>query len=73
MKHKPTKKPFKTHAPFGVNTIRFNSIGFHPDLDKDGALNKNKCKLGPGQYDPEVVECLHKKYCIGGSRFSIAL
>lgn len=71
MKETAPKKHFKTYAPFGMNTKRFCPIGFHPDLDKDGTLNKNKCTLGPGQYNPERFECLHKKYCFGGSRFSI--
>lgn len=71
MRKKTIKKPFKTTAPFGVSTKRFCPIGFHPDLDKDGTLNKNKCTLGPGQYNPERFECLHKKYCFGGSRFTL--
>lgn len=58
----------ETKAPFGVTSTRFTSIGFHPDLDTDGSLCKNKSTLGPGQYDPEKFECSYKKHCIGGSR-----
>lgn len=61
-------KPFRTNAPFGLNSRRFSAIGFHPDLDSGGNMSKNKSALGPGQYNPENFECAYKKKCTGGSR-----
>lgn len=52
--------PFKTKYPFGVQTKRFATIGFHPGLDPDGYMNAHKKKLGPGQYDPKYCLCLQK-------------
>ncbi|XP_050311202.1 lymphocyte expansion molecule isoform X2 [Anthonomus grandis grandis] len=50
-------KPFKTYAPFGVATKRFAKIGFHPSLDKSGAMTRESSKLGPGSYNPKQMEC----------------
>lgn len=49
------KKPIKKYAPFGVNTKRFNKIGFHPNLDVSGAMKKEITKTGPGSYNTKKV------------------
>ncbi|KAF2893014.1 hypothetical protein ILUMI_13154 [Ignelater luminosus] len=67
MTRKAKFKSFKTKAPFGVATKRFEGMGFHPNLDTTGCMQKTKLKLGPGYYNPERFECPYKKYNVGGS------
>ncbi|CAH2004256.1 unnamed protein product [Acanthoscelides obtectus] len=54
---KPDDKPFKTYAPFGIATKRFVKVGFHPSLDKSGAMKKLITKVGPGSYNPRKPTC----------------
>lgn len=54
------KKPIKKYAPFGVNTKRFNKIGFHPNLDVSGAMKKEITKTGPGSYNTKKYTCTAK-------------
>nr|XP_023018786.1 lymphocyte expansion molecule-like [Leptinotarsa decemlineata] len=56
-----TEKSFKTRAPFGTATKRFNKLGFHPELDASGAMKKQITKVGPGSYDPQYPHCKSKK------------
>lgn len=51
---------FKTKHPFGIQTKRFATIGFHPGLDPSGYMNAHKKKLAPGQYDPKYCPCILK-------------
>ncbi|CAG9770159.1 unnamed protein product [Ceutorhynchus assimilis] len=60
MKSHPDK-PFKTYAPFGIATKRFTDVGFHPNLDKSGALKREITKLGPASFHPKMVQCTAKK------------
>nr|CAI5817707.1 unnamed protein product [Callosobruchus analis] len=53
----PQDTPFKTYAPFGIATKRFMKVGFHPSLDKTGAMKKQITKVGPGSYSPRRPTC----------------
>lgn len=50
-------------APFGVQSKRFQNIGYHPCLDPFARGNP----LGPGDYNPKTYDCPYKKYIVGGS------
>lgn len=52
---------FKSSAPFGVATKRFAKLGFHPELDKSGAMKREITKLGPGSFDPRGPQCPAKR------------
>lgn len=54
-------KPFTTHAPFGVATKKFTKIGFHPELDKSGAMKREITKVGPGSFNPRRHQCKFKQ------------
>lgn len=60
-KKKMPDKPFLTDAPFGVATKRFTKMGFHPELDKSGAMKRVITKLGPGSFDAKRPECKSKQ------------
>lgn len=54
-------QPFKTNAPFGVATKKFTKIGFHPELDKSGAMKREITKVGPGSFNPRRHQCKFKQ------------
>ncbi|KAH1011885.1 hypothetical protein HUJ04_001158 [Dendroctonus ponderosae] len=51
----------KYGVPFGVSTKRFAKLGFHPELDKSGAMKREITKLGPGSFDPKGPQCRAKQ------------
>lgn len=60
-KRKMPDKSFPTYAPFGVATKRFTKMGFHPELDKSGAMKRMITKLGPGSFDAKRPDCKYKR------------
>lgn len=51
----------KTPCGFLTSTKRFARIGFHPSLDKSGAMKKIDSRGGPGQYDTVSLRCAKKQ------------